>query len=151
METLKSTEGPGTDGSGSDKPVTGTSGLSLGAVVLAMPLDQAEVVVREVLGSQGFGVLSEVDVSATLKAKLGVERVPLKILGACNPSLADRALQLEPDAAMVLPCNVVLSGEGPGRTKVGVVDPRGLFGSGTLADIAEEAARLLTGVLKKLS
>ena len=128
-----------------------TQGLALGAVVLPVALPDAEQAVREALGSEGFGVLSEVDVSATLKAKLGVERAPLKILGACNPTLADRALQLEPDAAMILPCNVVLSGERPGQTTVRVADPRKMLPSGRLSAIAEEAADMLVAVLRKLS
>jgi uncharacterized protein (DUF302 family) len=128
-----------------------TQGLALGAVVLPVALPEAEQAVREALGSEGFGVLSEVDVSATLKAKLGVERTPLKILGACKPSLADRALQLEPDAAMILPCNVVLSGERLGQTTVRVADPRKVLPPGRLSAIAEEAADMLGAVLRKLS
>lgn len=141
MANVEPTKGPGAE----------TEGLSLGAVVLPVALPDAEQAVREALGSEGFGVLSEIDVSATLKAKLGVDRAPLKILGACNPTLADRALQLEPDAAMVLPCNVVLSGERPGQTTVMVADPRKLLPSGSLSAIAEEAADLLGAVLRKLS
>ena len=141
MENVKPTEDPGAE----------TEGLSLGAVVLPVALPDAEQAVRDALGSEGFGVLSEVDISATLKAKLGVERAPLKILGACNPTLADRALQLEPDAAMVLPCNVVLSGQRPGQTTVRVADPRKMLPSGSLSAIAEEAADLLGAVLRKLS
>lgn len=77
-------------------------------ITVALPLDQAESAVRDALAEQGFGVLTEIDVAATLKSKLNVERPPLKILGACNPHLAHQALQLDPSASLVLPCNVVI-------------------------------------------
>ncbi len=65
-----------------------------------LPLPEAESAVREALAGQGFGVLTEIDVAATLEAKLGVHRPPLKILGACNPSFAHRALELDPSLAL---------------------------------------------------
>lgn len=82
---------------------------------VAKPIEQAEVLVREALSEQGFGVLTEIDVAATFKAKLGIDRDPLKILGACNPALAHRALAIDPSAALMLPCNVVLSAAPGGR------------------------------------
>jgi uncharacterized protein (DUF302 family) len=108
-----------------------------------LPIEQAEAVVRDALASQGFGVLTEIDVAATFKAKLGVERSPLKILGACNPYFAYRALELDPSVALILPCNVVLAGDG-GRTHISIADPRALMPGDALASLAEKAAAQLS-------
>ena len=89
----------------------------------ALSMADAEVAIREALAVQGFGVLTEIDLAATLKAKLGVERAPLKILGACNPTFAHRALELDESVSLLLPCNVVLADTGHG-TKISTVDPR---------------------------
>jgi uncharacterized protein (DUF302 family) len=107
------------------------------------PLPEAEATVRRALAAQGFGVLTEIDVAATLRAKLGLDRSSLKILGACNPSLAHRALELDPSVALLLPCNVVLEDAGAGRTRVAIADPRGLLGtlSGAERDRLEELGR----------
>jgi uncharacterized protein (DUF302 family) len=110
------------------------------------PLAEAETAVRAALAEQGFGVLTEIDVAATLHAKLGVERPPLKILGACNPGFAHQALELDPTVALVLPCNVVLESEGTG-TRVSVVDPRELMPEPLFAALAGEAADRLTAAL----
>ena len=91
---------------------------------VALPADQAEIAVRAALADQGFGILTEIDVAATLAAKLGVDRPPLKILGACNPGFAHQALQLDPSAALVIPCNVVLEPDGSGGTRISVSTPR---------------------------
>lgn len=105
--------------------------------VLDKDLTAAEQVVRGALADQGFGVLTEIDVAATLKAKLGVRRAGLKILGACNPSLAHRALELDPSISLLLPCNVVLEELGAGRTRVAVADPRRLLGLSAVLARAE--------------
>lgn len=107
---------------------------------------EAEAAVRDALAAQGFGVLTEIDVAATLRAKLGVERAPLKILGACNPAFAQRALQIEPGAALLLPCNVVIE-EVDGVTRVSTVDPRGLLEAPELAELAGEAAERLQAAI----
>ena len=112
-------------------------------ITVELPIERAEVVVREALASQGFGILTEIDVAATFKAKLGVERPPLKILGACNPNFAYRALELDPSVALMLPCNVVLVGDGE-RTHVSIADPRTLMPGDALALLADEVAGRLS-------
>lgn len=114
---------------------------------LTLPLDEAETAVRAALAEQGFGVLTEIDVAATLRAKLGVDRSALKILGACNPALADEALRLDPAAALVLPCNVALSAREDGGTHVAAVDPRELMPDPAFAELAAAAAAKLTAAL----
>lgn len=112
-----------------------------------LPLDEAEAVVRAALAENGFGVLTEIDVAATLKAKLDVDRPALKILGACNPGFAHQALQLDPNAALLLPCNVVLEPAPDGGTRVSAVDPRALMPEPEFAELAESAAAKLTAAL----
>lgn len=112
-------------------------------------LAETEAAVRDALAAQGFGVLTEIDVAATLKAKIDVDRPPLKILGACNPTFAHRALQLDGDVALLLPCNVVLEAV-DGGTKVSVADPRELMDDPSFADLADEAAAKLTAAVDAL-
>lgn len=114
---------------------------------VSLPLDQAETAVRAALAEQGFGVLTEIDVAATLKAKLGIDRPPLKILGACNPTLAHQALELDATSALVLPCNVVLEPGADGGTHISAVDPRELMPDPAFAELANGAAAQLTAAL----
>jgi len=114
------------------------------------PLAEVEADVRAALAEQGFGVLTEIDVAATLKAKIDVDRPALKILGACNPGFANQALQAEPSVSLMLPCNVVLEDAG-GATRVAIVDPRAMLDSPALADLANDAADRLRAVVDGLA
>jgi len=116
-----------------------------------MTMPEAEEAVRAALGAEGFGVLTEIDVAATLKEKIGVDRPALKILGACNPHLANQALELDPSASLLLPCNVVLEPAPGGGTRVAVVDPRELMPGDDFAELAGAAAARLTTAIDTLS
>ena len=113
---------------------------------IAATLADAELIVRAALRDQGFGVLTEMDVAAILKEKIGIDRSPLKILGACNPDFANRALTIDPTVSLLLPCNVVLETVANG-THVAIADPRELMPGVELADLADEAARQLIAVI----
>jgi uncharacterized protein (DUF302 family) len=125
-------------------------------ITLDKGLVEAEDLVRQALAEKGFGVLTQIDVAATLRSKLGVERSALKILGACNPSLAHRALELDPSLALALPCNVVLEELGEDRTRVAIADPRSMLGAFTstererLGKLGAEAATALEKVVGAL-
>lgn len=89
----------------------------------SLSYEEADRRVREALQKEGFGVLTEIDVAATLKQKLDVDFPPYEILGACNPPMAHKALQAEPDVGLLLPCNVVVRSLPDGQTVVEALDP----------------------------
>ena len=111
-----------------------------------LSMEDAESAVRTALAAEGFGILTEIDVAATLKTKLGVERTPLKILGACNPEFAHRALQIDESVSLLLPCNVVLTDTGNG-VKISAADPRALMTGEEFRVLADAAAERLTAAL----
>ena len=122
-------------------------------VVIDDPVAEAVPKVKEALKAQGFGTLTEIDVQATLKEKIGADVEPYVILGACNPRLAHRALELEPDVGLLLPCNVVVRTHGD-RTVVSALDPEVIADMADHPDlrpIAEEARGLLDAALESLT
>jgi len=126
------------------------TGYTLTATTTA-PFGEAVERVRAELKQEGFGVLCEIDVQATLRAKLGVESDRYIILGACNPPLAHRALQAEPDLGVLLPCNVVVY-ERDGKTQISAVDAErmlSIVGSDELAETAAEVRRRLSAVVER--
>jgi uncharacterized protein (DUF302 family) len=122
--------------------------------IVPMPYDRAVERVREALGAEGFGVLTEIDVTATLKKKLDVDFRRYVILGACNPPLAHRALRSEPDIGVLLPCNVVVyEGDRDGESIVSVIDPEvslGRVGNEALAPVAADVKARLARVVNAL-
>ena len=101
-----------------------------------LPLPEAVARAREALAAEGFGVLTEIDVQATLKKKLDVDREPYLILGACHPPSAHKALSAVPEVGVLLPCNVTVSVEG-GTTVVRAMDPEGVMGLLDSPELAE--------------
>jgi len=119
---------------------------------VGLGFEQAVTRVTEELAKEGFGVLTEIDVKATLKKKLDIDVPPYRILGACNPQFAHRAMQLEPQIGALLPCNVVVREEG-GETRVEIMDPHAvlqLVGRPEIAQIAGEVRTRLERVLASL-
>jgi uncharacterized protein (DUF302 family) len=109
--------------------------------------------VRDELKAEGFGVLCEVDVQATLREKLGVEEEPYLILGACNPPLAHQALSAEPDLGTLLPCNVVVY-ERDGQTHISAIDAErmlSIVGNDDLTSVAAEVRAKLAAVVERAS
>ena len=118
-------------------------------VTLRLPLDRAIERVTEVLATEGFGVLTRIDVHEVMKAKLDRTHRPYTILGACNPQMAWRALEVRPDVGLLLPCNVVVEEAEPGRSTVRIGKPTTLMDVGDLA-ASEELGAVAAEVAAKL-
>jgi len=120
---------------------------------LSLTFDQAVSHVTEALKTEGFGILTDIDVSATLKKKLAVAFRPYRILGACSPPFAHRALQAEDKIGTMLPCNVIVQELGPGRVEVAAIDPIASMqavGNPQLAEVAVEVQQKLKNVITRL-
>ena len=120
---------------------------------IATPFDQAIELVTQALADEGFGILTEIDVKATLKKKLDADFRPYRILGACNPPLARQALTTELDIGLLLPCNVIVYDD-EGGTVVSIADPGAmvdLTGNPALKEVADQARARLGRVLETVS
>jgi uncharacterized protein (DUF302 family) len=123
------------------------------STTVAMSYDDTVAATRTALADQGFGILTEIDLAATLKAKLDVDLPPQVILGACRPPLAYEAIQVDPSIAAVLPCNVVVRSLGATSTLVEAFDPdamMGMAGNDALGPVAADAKQRITAALAAL-
>lgn len=128
-------------------------GIAVRTVRLRTGHEEAIARVTDALKTEGFGVLTSIDVKATVKEKLGLEFRPYTILGACNPPLAHRALSMAPEVGLLLPCNVTVSEVEPGVNEVALADPLAmldLVGVADLRPVAEEARARLERVAAQL-
>ncbi|MGD0761734.1 MAG: DUF302 domain-containing protein [Roseiarcus sp.] len=123
------------------------------ARVVEAGFDETVARIVAALKLEGFGVLTDIDVAATMKQKLGVEFRSYRILGACNPPLAHKALSAEDKIGVMLPCNVIVQDAGAGKTEVAAIDPRAAMeriGNPALSELAGEVAQRLARVLQTL-
>ncbi|AMN46795.1 ABC transporter ATP-binding protein [Steroidobacter denitrificans] len=117
--------------------------------VVGLPFDQAIERVTQLLRNEGFGVLTDIDVAATFKKKLGKDISPYRILGACNPTLADRAIALEPSIGLLLPCNVLVRQDEKQQVHVEFMDPIAVLALVQRADV-EPVAREVRARLERI-
>ena len=120
---------------------------------LKMSFEEAITRVTEALNKEGFGILTEVDVKATLKEKLSVDFRNYRILGACDPSLAYRALQTEDKIGLMMPCNLIVQENAPGNVEVAAIDPTvtmAAVGNPELTNVAQEVQAKLKAVIDNL-
>ncbi len=126
-------------------------------IQLDLPYDEAIKRVIEALKTEGFGVLTEIDVRSTIKSKLGKEFRPYTILGACNPPLAHRALTTTPEVGLLLPCNVTVEESPQGGSIIRLLDPKIMVSVGDLdknpklVEVAEEAAQKIRRIADTLT
>ncbi len=138
--------------SGATHRIMSTPSYAMARTLEGLDPETARARVTEALKAEGFGILTEIDVSATLKKKIDVDFRPYLILGACNPKLAHRALEAEPSIGLMLPCNVVLEAV-DGGVKVSMQDPDAMFGvvdNPGLRPVATEARERLSRALAAL-
>jgi uncharacterized protein (DUF302 family) len=124
------------------------------SATIARPYDEVLQATRAALADQGFGILTEIDLAGTMRAKLDVDLPPQVILGACRPALAYEAIRVDPSIAAVLPCNVVVRSLADGTTVVEAFDPSAMLGladDGALDSVAADAKQRLTAALTALS
>ena len=123
-------------------------------ITLDLPYDKAVPAVKAALADQGFGVLTEIDARATMKEKLGADMESYIILGACNPQLAHRALDVDRQIGLLLPCNVVVRADGDDRSIVSALDPQVMVTipeNEDLRPVADEAGRRIRAALDTLT
>ncbi len=116
-------------------------------------IESAEAAITDALKTVGFGILTRIDVAETLKKKIDVERAPYVILGACNPKLANTALNLEPELGLMLPCNVIVYEDSDHQTIVSVINPAAMVGmidNPALECLVSEAKPLLEQALNSI-
>jgi uncharacterized protein (DUF302 family) len=124
------------------------------STTVTRPYAETVTAVREALAEQGFGVLTEIDLTAALKEKIGAEIAPYVILGACRPPLAHQAVQADPSIGALLPCNVVVRSQDDEHTVVEAIDPDVMMSvadSDVLDEVAADAKKRLTAALDSLS
>jgi len=124
------------------------------STTVTMTFDDAIAGITARLKDVGFGILTEIDLTKTLKEKIGAEIKPYRILGACNPNFANEALKLEENIGALLPCNVVVTDEGDGTCRISIIDPVAMVqptGNANLTPFAHEVRGMLQKALEQVN